>query len=150
MASKYAGLIRFTSGNIRSYPGTLPGNANGRPPSLSMFFALPVPNSSHAERTVVPSGIVTCHGCPSVSQLGKRRDHVDPVVALCLPKPHVILEARLRPHCPLAIVVVPLEPVRSRCPPRIAHDEEWRSIRCLQRMPILRRPQKSPSQRIVV
>ena len=37
-----------------------------------MFLALPVPNSSHAERTVVFSGssITTCQGEPSVIQLG--------------------------------------------------------------------------------
>jgi hypothetical protein len=38
-----------------------------------MFFALPVPYSSQAERIVVFSGssITRCHGFPSVFQLGK-------------------------------------------------------------------------------
>jgi len=95
-----------------------------------MFFALPVPNSSHAERTVVRSGSSVGH---PVREGG---DDIHPVVALRLAVAHVVLETRVRTEGPLAVVVVPAEAIGSGGVPGVAKDEERRSVGGFQRVAV--------------
>ena len=111
-----------------------------------------MPNSSHAERTVVFSGSFI-DDVPRLAvghPVGKRGDDVDPVVALRLAVADVILESRRRTDGALAVVVVPLEAVGAGRIPGVADHEERRAVGLLQRVLIGGGAQEAAAQRVLL
>ena len=75
-------------------------------------------------------------------------NHIDPVEALCLSVPHIILKTGLRSNRTLLIVLIPAKSICPERPPGVAQHEERGAIGLFEGMMIRCRPQKTASQRI--
>jgi len=81
--------------------------------------------------------------------VGKRGDHIDPVVPLRFAEADVILEAGVGAHGALAIVVVPAVAIGAGGPPSVARNQEGRAVGELEGVPVGGGAEKSAAERVL-